>query len=72
MATNTAIQSHQEWLGFVQPVGLVVSIPALDDSLLQMELDDFFGHNARIFKYHRPDWRISPPLQELFLAPRCA
>lgn len=29
MARDPEIQSHQEWLGYVQPVGLVVSIPAL-------------------------------------------
>ena len=29
MAKDPAILAHQEWLGYVQPVGLVVSIPAL-------------------------------------------
>ena len=29
MAKDTATYAHQEWLGYVQPVGLVVSIPAL-------------------------------------------
>jgi hypothetical protein len=29
MAKDPHILAHQEWLGFVQPVGLVVSIPAL-------------------------------------------
>jgi hypothetical protein len=29
MARDPETQSHQEWLGYVQPVGLVVSIPAL-------------------------------------------
>jgi hypothetical protein len=29
MARDTETQAHQEWLGYVQPVGLVVSIPAL-------------------------------------------
>ncbi|BAZ10557.1 hypothetical protein NIES4071_23800 [Calothrix sp. NIES-4071] len=29
MAKNIEIQAHKEWLGFLQPVGLVVSPPAL-------------------------------------------
>lgn len=29
MATEPEALAHQEWLGFVQPVGLVVSVPAL-------------------------------------------
>src|ERR1700683_3621110 len=29
MAYNPIENSHQEWLGYVQPVGIVVSIPAL-------------------------------------------
>ena len=29
MARDPETIAHQEWLGFVQPVGLVVSIPAL-------------------------------------------
>ena len=29
MAKDPAILAHQEWLGYVQPVGLVVSIPAM-------------------------------------------
>lgn len=29
MASDPTRQSHQEWLGYVQPVGVVVSTPAL-------------------------------------------
>jgi len=29
MPVDSTLQSHQEWLGFVQPVGVVVSTPAL-------------------------------------------
>jgi hypothetical protein len=29
MARDPEILAHQEWLGYVQPVGLVVSIPAM-------------------------------------------
>ena len=32
MAKDPAILAHQEWLGYVQPVGLVVSIPAMLDA----------------------------------------
>jgi hypothetical protein len=32
MAKDPAILAHQEWLGYVQPSGLVVSIPALLDA----------------------------------------
>ena len=34
MAKDPAILAHQEWLGYVQPVGLVVSIPAMLDANL--------------------------------------
>src|SRR3990172_5603807 len=29
MAADPELRAHQEWLGFLQPVGLVVSAPAL-------------------------------------------
>jgi hypothetical protein len=29
MATDPELRAHHEWLGFLQPVGLVVSPPAL-------------------------------------------
>lgn len=32
MAKDPAVAVHQEWIGYVQPVGLVVSIPALLDA----------------------------------------
>jgi hypothetical protein len=32
MAKDPAILAHQEWLGYVQPTGLVVSIPSLIDA----------------------------------------
>src|SRR5437867_1444226 len=32
MTKDPAILAHQEWLGYVQPTGLVVSIPALVDA----------------------------------------
>jgi hypothetical protein len=32
MAKDPAILAHQQWLGYVQPVGLVVSIPAMLDA----------------------------------------
>ena len=32
MPRDPAILAHQEWLGYVQPTGLVVSIPSLIDA----------------------------------------
>ena len=32
MPKDPAILAHQEWLGYVQPTGLVVSIPAMVDA----------------------------------------
>lgn len=32
MAYDPVVASHKEWLGYVQPIGLVVSIPALMDA----------------------------------------
>lgn len=43
MAKDPAVLNHQEWLGYVQPVGLVVSIPGLLDA------------NARINRNFGPD-----------------
>lgn len=43
MAKDPAILAHQEWLGYVQPSGLVVSIPALLEA------------NARINRNFAPD-----------------
>jgi hypothetical protein len=45
MAKDPAVLAHQEWLGYVQPVGLVVSIPAMLDA------------NVRINQNIAPDHR---------------
>ncbi|MGA2851843.1 MAG: DNA methyltransferase [Terracidiphilus sp.] len=45
MAKDPAVLAHQEWLGYVQPVGLVVSIPAMLDA------------NVRINQNVEPDHR---------------
>jgi len=45
MARDPAVLAHQEWLGYVQPVGLVVSIPALLEA------------NARINQNYAPERR---------------
>jgi Eco57I restriction-modification methylase/MmeI, target recognition domain len=45
MARDTGLQAHREWLGYVQPSGLVVSIPALLDA------------NARLNQNFAPDHR---------------
>jgi len=53
MARDPAVLAHQEWLGYVQPAGLVVSIPALLDA------------NARINAILGPEHRR---FLEMFLA----
>jgi len=45
MAKDPAVLAHQEWLGYVQPAGLVVSIPAMLDA------------NVRINQNIAPDHR---------------
>ena len=45
MANDPAVLAHQQWLGYVQPVGLVVSIPAMLDA------------NARINQNSAPEHR---------------
>src|ERR1019366_7035777 len=45
MARDPAIVAHQQWLGYVQPTGLVVSIPALLEA------------NARLNQNIAPDQR---------------
>ena len=37
MAEDQQIRSHKEWLGYVQPLGLVVSIPALEAAQAQLD-----------------------------------
>jgi hypothetical protein len=39
MATEPAITAHQTWLGYIQPVGLVVSAPALASAQCALPLD---------------------------------
>lgn len=55
MPTDPAIEAHQQWLGYVQPVGVVVSIPALlaaqayldrNSAPLQHRLDAYLGMRA--------------------------
>ena len=47
MAKDPAIVAHQEWLGYVQPTGLVVSIPALLEA--RAHLNRNFGPDHRRF-----------------------
>lgn len=44
MAKDPAVLAHQEWLGYVQPVGLVVSIPALLDANARINQNFAPGH----------------------------
>lgn len=39
MAKDPELQAHLEWIGYVQPVGLVVSAPALIGGQAQINRD---------------------------------
>jgi hypothetical protein len=47
MARDPAVLAHQEWLGYVQPVGLVVSIPAMLNANARINAN--FGPEHRHF-----------------------
>src|SRR6185437_11046106 len=47
MARDSGIDAHRQWLGYVQPSGLVVSIPALLDA--NARLDQNYAPNHRRF-----------------------
>lgn len=47
MAKDPALAAHREWIGFVQPSGLVVSIPALQDA--DAYINQNFGPDHRRF-----------------------
>ena len=63
MARDPAIVAHQEWLGFVQPVGLVVSIPAMLEANLRINQN--FGPDHRRFLAALPKNADGEPLPEI-------
>ncbi len=63
MAKDPAVLGHQEWLGYVQPVGLVVSIPALLD--VNARINRNFGPDHQKFLSALPTDRDGDPLPEV-------
>ncbi len=48
MARDPQIIAHQEWLGYVQPVGLVVSIPALIHAQANLDRNIISQHQRMV------------------------
>lgn len=63
MAKDPAILAHQEWLGYVQPVGLVVSIPALVEA--RAFLNRNYAPDHRRFLDVLPTSRDGEPVPEI-------
>jgi hypothetical protein len=63
MAKDPATFAHQEWLGYVQPAGLVVSIPALLDA--RAFLNRNFAPDHRRFLDALPANRDGEPVSEI-------
>src|SRR5271157_6047101 len=63
MAKDPAILAHQEWIGYVQPAGLVVSIPALLDA--RAFLNRNFAPDHRRFLDALPANRDGEPVPEV-------
>jgi len=57
------VLNHQEWLGYVQPVGLVVSIPALLDANARINRN--FGPDHQRFLSALPVDRDGEPIPEI-------
>jgi hypothetical protein len=70
MAKDPAILAHQEWLGYVQPVGLVVSIPALLDANARINRN--FGPDHQKFLSALPTDRDGDPVPEISSFPEFA
>lgn len=63
MAKDPAVFAHQEWLGYVQPTGLVVSIPALLEA--RAFLNRNFAPDHRRFLDALPTNRDGEPVPEI-------
>ena len=63
MAKDPAVLNHQEWLGYVQPVGLVVSIPALLDANVRINRN--FGPDHQRFLSALPTNFDGEPVPEI-------
>src|SRR5436305_2448333 len=63
MAKDPATAAHQEWIGFVQPSGLVVSIPALLDA--DAYINQNYGPDHRRFLSALPTGQDGGPVPEI-------
>ena len=63
MAKDPAVLAHQEWLGYVQPVGLVVSIPAMLDA--NVRINQNIAPNHRRFLEALPADKDGEPIPEV-------
>jgi hypothetical protein len=63
MAKDPAIVAHQEWIGYVQPIGLVVSIPALIDA--SAFLNRNYGPDHQRFLSALPQDSDGEPIPEI-------
>jgi len=63
MAKDPDVRNHQEWLGYVQPVGLVVSIPALLQANARINRN--FGPDHQRFLGALPTDPAGEPLPEI-------
>ncbi|HEU5457774.1 MAG TPA: DNA methyltransferase, partial [Terracidiphilus sp.] len=70
MARDTGIDAHRQWLGYVQPSGLVVSIPALLDA--NARLDQNYAPNHRRFLSALPAGADGEPIPEILNFPTFA
>src|SRR5207248_2832086 len=66
MATDPELRAHQEWLGYLQPVGLVVSPPALLQAQAHVnanvaaEHQRFIEHVADVLMTDDRHWQATP------------
>jgi hypothetical protein len=70
MAKDPAILGHQEWLGYVQPVGLVVSIPAMLDA--NVRINQNIAPDHRRFLEALPTDKDGAPIPEVADFPQFA
>jgi hypothetical protein len=70
MAKDPEVQAHQEWIGYVQPVGLVVSIPALLEANAYINRN--FGPLHRQFLNALPSNGGGQPIPEIHDFPEFA
>ena len=70
MAKDPAVLAHQEWLGYVQPAGLVVSIPAMLDA--NVRINQNIAPDHRRFLDALPSSTDGEPIPEIADFPQFA